>query len=196
MIRAKLRHLRISPRKVRLAANLIKGLAVKEAEKQLTFLNKKAAEPVLKLLRSAAANAKTNLNIEKEDLYIDGILVDGGPSLKRYQPRAMGRAGLIMKRTSHITLDLGIRRQAAAKIKPKETATEAREKPLGLVPEERALEKMTEAGRIEKEQGRVVGRPKPEPVRKPYQTTSQSKKRFFSRQTFGNAKKFFRRKSI
>jgi len=181
-----------------LAADLIRGLSVKEAEKQLSFLNKKAARPILKLLKSAAANAKSNLDIEKNDLYVAGILVDSGPCLKRYQPRAMGRAGLIMKRTSHITLDLGVRKQAAVEAKPKKAVLETaekKEKPLGLVPEERDSEKLAETGRLEKEQKRIVERPKPD-FRKPYKTTSQSKKKFFSRQTFGNAKKFFRRKSI
>jgi large subunit ribosomal protein L22 len=181
-----------------LAADLIRGLSVKEAEKQLVFLNKKAAQPILKLLKSAAANAKSNLNVEKDDLYVAGILVDSGPALKRYQPRAMGRAGLIMKRTSHITLDLGVREQAAAKAKPKKAATETaetKEKSFGLVPEEKAPEKLAETGRVEKEREKIVERPKPD-FRKPYKTTPQSKKRFFSRQTFGNAKKLFRRKSI
>lgn len=196
MIRAKLRHLRISPRKARLAANLIKGLPVKEAEKQLAFMNKKAAQPVLKLLKSAVSNAKSNLNIEENNLYIESVLVDSGPALKRYQPRAMGRAGLIMKRTSHITLNLGIREAAAAEIKAGKVKKITEEERVGLAPEEKKLESLPEAGKIEEKQEKIVGRPKPVAPRKPYETTSQAKKKFFSRQTFGNAKKFFRRKSI
>lgn len=103
---AKLKYLRTSPRKVRLVINLIRGKSLKEAEKRLEFTPKRASLPVLKLLHSAAANAKSNYNTKPTDLFISKITVDGGPTLKRWRARAMGRAAAIGKRTSHITVVL------------------------------------------------------------------------------------------
>lgn len=99
--KAQLNYLRISPRKVRLAADLIRGLSVIEAEQQLRFCAKRAAEPLLKLLRSAVANANN-----APDLYVSEIKVNPGPTLKRWRPRARGMAAMIRKRTSHIIIIL------------------------------------------------------------------------------------------
>lgn len=198
MVTAKLKHLRISPRKVRLAANLIKDLPVKEAEKQLIFLAKKASQPVLKLLRSAVANA-LQANLSEKSLYIKSIKVDAGPTLKRWRPRAMGRAAPINKRTSHITIVLEgeeISREGG-KVK-KETAGKAekeREEKV-LSPQEKQLESIKEIGRIEDEEKSAEKPVEPVKPPKPYPTTSKAKKKFFSRQTFGNVKKYFRRKSF
>ncbi|MBU2472534.1 50S ribosomal protein L22 [Patescibacteria group bacterium] len=191
MITAKLRHLRISPRKVRLATNLIKGLTVKEAEKQLKFLTKKSAQPILKLLNSAIANAENNAKLIKENLYISNITVDVGPSLKRWRPRAMGRAFQILKRTSHITITLDQKETLVSKKDKKEKtepAIKKQEKDKNLVIKEQTIEKAKKEKTISKK--RSI------PPKKPYGTTTQSKKRFFSRQTLSNAKKLFRRKSI
>lgn len=103
---AKLRYLRIAPRKVRLVADLIRGKSVKEAETLLSFQTKRAARPLLKLLKSALANAKNNLKMNTDNLYISKITVDEGPKFKRWRPRARGRAYMIQKKTSHITLVL------------------------------------------------------------------------------------------
>ncbi len=105
-IQAKLRYLRMSPRKVRLVADVIRGLPAREAEVRLSFLPKAAALPVRKLLASAVANAEHNFKLAADTLRVKTILVDGGPVLKRYRPRAMGRAAEIKKRTSHIILVL------------------------------------------------------------------------------------------
>lgn len=105
-VTAKLSNLRISPRKVRLVADLIRGSSVKEARGRLSFLVKKTSSPLLKLLDSAAANAKHNFKLNPDEMYISNISVDGGPVLKRTMPRAMGRSYLIRKRTSHINLTL------------------------------------------------------------------------------------------
>lgn len=105
--KAVLRHLRIAPRKVRLVAGVLKRLPVNEAEAQLLISPKKAAKPLIKLLRSAVANAKNNAQLKPENLFIKEIKVNQGPILKRSLPRAMGRATLIQKKTSHITLVLG-----------------------------------------------------------------------------------------
>ncbi|MAF79565.1 50S ribosomal protein L22 [bacterium] len=105
-VTAKLRHKRIAPRKARLVVDLIRGLPVKEAEAQLSVSPKRASIFILRLLRSAAANAK-NRELDEEKLYIKEIKVDNGPMLKRWIPRARGSASSIQKKTSHITVVLG-----------------------------------------------------------------------------------------
>lgn len=103
---AKLNYLRIAPRKTRLVASMIKGLSVNEAEAQLLVNPKRSSEVVLKLLRSAVANAKNNQKLDPEKLFVKEIRVDNGPMLKRFMPRAMGRASGIQKKSSHIILVL------------------------------------------------------------------------------------------
>lgn len=105
-VNASLRFLRMSPRKVRLVVNAIRGLDVKTAETRLTFMPKLAAEPVLKLLKSAVANAEHNFQLQKDSLFIKTMVADGGPTLKRWRARAFGRAAPIRKRTTHIMLVL------------------------------------------------------------------------------------------
>lgn len=100
----RLNNLRIAPRKVRLVANLVKRSPLLLAEAQLRFQNKRAALPILKLLKSAKASAINNFNLPPENLYISNILVDEGVKLKRFRARAFGRAGAIHKKTSHVTL--------------------------------------------------------------------------------------------
>lgn len=116
--RAVQRHLRKSPRKIRLVANAVRGQRVDKALKQLEFMNKGAAVDVRKVILSAAANLRDKFEEERLDndmLSIKQIFVDEGVTLKRMQPRAMGRAGRINKRSSHITVVVG---------KQEETVTE------------------------------------------------------------------------
>mgnify|MGYP001607242230 CR=1 FL=1 len=101
-----LNNLRMAPRKTRLIANLIKKMPALQAEAQLQFQKKTAALPILKLLKSGVASTVHNFNLSPENLYILNIFVDEGPMLKRFRPRAFGRAGAIHKKTSHITLIL------------------------------------------------------------------------------------------
>lgn len=108
-VSAKARHVRMTPRKVRLVADLVRGMDLAAAEAQLTFVRKAAARPVLKLLRSAKANAEHNFKLEPSSLFIKTITVDGGPVLHRWRARAHGRAAPIRKRTSHITVVLDVR---------------------------------------------------------------------------------------
>ena len=105
-VKASLKHLRISPRKVRLVANLIRGLETEAAISQLKFLNKKAARPVLKLLESAIANATNNYNLDKKNLRIKEIRVEDDKTLRRWLPRAHGRATILRKRMSHVYIVL------------------------------------------------------------------------------------------
>jgi len=103
---ARARHIHMSPRKVRLVADLVRGLDVASARRQLQFSKKTASEVILKLLNSAVANAEHNFQISGDGLRIALLMVDGGPTMYRYRPRAFGRSAPIRKRTSHITLAL------------------------------------------------------------------------------------------
>lgn len=115
-----LNNLRIAPRKTRQVADLIRGLSVEEAEAQLKFQSKRAALPILKLLKSGVASAINNFNLSPDNLYVSNIFIDEGPMLKRFRPRAFGRAGAIHKKTSHITLVL---EERAAGIKKRKKFT-------------------------------------------------------------------------
>ncbi|MCD6085553.1 50S ribosomal protein L22 [bacterium] len=107
-VKVYLRYLNIAPRKTRLVANLIKGMEVERAKAQLLFCKKRAAKPILKLINSAIANARNNLEIDG-NFFIKEIRVDQGPMLKRWMPRAFGRATMIQRKTSHITLILEVK---------------------------------------------------------------------------------------
>lgn len=104
----------MSPKKVRLVADLVRGMDVEKAEAQLKFTNKAASRPVLKVIMSARANAEHNFKLAPEGLFVKTIMVDGGPVLHRWTPRAFGRATPIRKRTSHITVVLDERAKEGA----------------------------------------------------------------------------------
>lgn len=104
--RAVAKNIRISPQKARLVADLIRGKQVEEALNTLQYTPKKAARIIKKVLESALANADQNMNIDVDSLYVKRIYVDKGPMLKRWKPRAMGRAYGIKHRLSHITIVL------------------------------------------------------------------------------------------
>lgn len=101
---AKLKYARISAQKARLVADQIRGQRVEQALQILAFSTKKGAELVKKVLESAIANAEHNAGADIDDLKVESIQVNEGPTMKRIMPRAKGRANRIMKRTSHITL--------------------------------------------------------------------------------------------
>ena len=103
---AKLTMLRSTPQKTRLVADLIRGKNVDQAEDILSFTNRRAAKPILKLLQSAKANAVNNHDMFEDSLFVSSIQVNEGPTLKRYLPRARGRADLMRKRTCHVTIVL------------------------------------------------------------------------------------------
>ena len=106
IIKAKSKYVRQSPYKVRLVLNLIRGLEVNEALNILSFTKRKAAKEIKQVLESAIANAETNLGLNSSNLFISKAIADEGPTLKRFRPRARGRAGRINKRTSHLTIEL------------------------------------------------------------------------------------------
>lgn len=105
-VRAHLRYLRTAPRKVRLVVDVVRGLPVDRAVEQLLTMPKQAAEPVRKLIESAVANAEHNFQLKRDQLVIKSIVANEGPRLKRYRPRAFGRAAEILKRMSHVTVVL------------------------------------------------------------------------------------------
>lgn len=123
--RAQLKYLRMAPRKVRRVADLIRGLGVEKALDTLQFTPRAAAHPLMQTIKSAASNAinsEGSANIKAEDLYVKDVYVDGGPTWKRIRPAPMGRAFRILKRTSHVTVKLGIlpgKKTAQAKGKAK-----------------------------------------------------------------------------
>ena len=98
------KYIRISPQKARLVADVIRGKDVETALTTLRFMPKKAARILRKVLESAVANAEQTETIDVDSLYVKEIQINGGPMLKRFRPRAMGRATRILKRTSHITV--------------------------------------------------------------------------------------------
>lgn len=103
-VRAQAKYIRQSPYKVRLVLDLVRGLRVAEAEAVLRHANRRAAEPVMKVLKSAVANAEHNHALDADELVVAEAYADEGPTLKRFRPRARGRATRIRKRTSHITI--------------------------------------------------------------------------------------------
>ncbi len=105
-VRAKLRFVRIAPTKARLVADLIRGKGSEEALGILVFTKKAAAKIIIKVLKSAIANASQKKGVDIDRLYVKRITVDQGPTMKRFTPRALGRATTIRKRTSHITIIL------------------------------------------------------------------------------------------
>src|SRR3989338_10607705 len=105
-VKATLKYLRISPKKVRLVTDVISGMDYIVAKNELTYRIKRSAHPVLKLLETAVANAHHNYGLVKENMFIKSIIVGEGPALHRYKPKSFGSSMPITKRTSHITIIL------------------------------------------------------------------------------------------
>ena len=127
-IKAKLKNLILSPKKVRLVAGLVRGLETGKALEQLTFANKKAALPVSKLIKSAIAGAEHNYELDKNNLFIKEIRVDEAGMLHRWTPKAHGSATPIRKRMSHISVTLSEIKDSGVKVAKKVEA----EAPLSL----------------------------------------------------------------
>jgi ribosomal protein L22 len=106
VVNARARFVRVAPRKARLVADQVRGLPIEDARALLRFSSRGAARDIRKLIDSAAANAEANHDLVADDLLIKDIHVDEGPTLRRYRPRALGRATRINKRTSHIAVAL------------------------------------------------------------------------------------------
>ena len=152
-VKAQLNGLRMAPRKVRAVTNLIKGKDVIHGLNQLEFLMKRPVLPLIKLLNSAIANAENNFSMIKENLYIKEFLVDEGIKLKRYMPKAQGRAGEIQKKTSKVRLVLGER---VAGLKRQATEKKIKEVPKVEKEETKKHEIQTEIGK--KSEGSIARR--------------------------------------
>jgi large subunit ribosomal protein L22 len=181
-IKAKLNYLGITPRKVRLVADLVRNMDVKQAETQLKFTPKRASAPLLKLLNSAIANAKTNFNLEKEALYIKKLIINEGPLFKRWRAESRGRAAPIIKRTSHVNLVLDVKPSFAEAVKAKE---KTKEKPAitKAVADKRAV---SVSSKVPSKAKKEEKKPKPKAPKKIVKGKSLK----------GLAKKMFRRKSF
>lgn len=152
---AKLKYLHVAPRKTRLVADALKGLSVNEAEARLLMEPKRASAALLKLLRSAVADAKNNAKLNPEILFVKEIRVDSGPMIKRYMPRAMGRANPIQKKTSHITIVLAESEKAKSPrfkiIKPEKISKKEKIKRMAKAGEEEAKKPKESKEREEKQ---------------------------------------------
>lgn len=163
---AKLNYLRIAPRKVRQVADLIRGKKAEQAQKILNFTQKKAAFFLLKLLNSAVSNANNNFQSDIKDLQISKLLVEEGPKLKRWRPRARGQAYEIQKKTSHITIILKeietekklVKKKASEE--KKATITKPKKEEIIKGVKEKKLAKIKKAKPIEKQQ-RIIEAKKP-----------------------------------
>jgi len=151
-VKASLKHLRMSPRKVRLVIDVIRKMPVEAALNQLKFINKLATDPIAKLIKSAVANGENSYNLEKSNLYIKTITSDEGVMLKRWMPRAHGRATSIRKRGCHINVVLAEIKESGKK-----------EKKVTKIAEPVKLEKLAKEGekttakisaKVEKEKGK------------------------------------------
>ena len=165
-VKAQLNNLRIAPRKVRLTAMTLKGLAVDRAEAQLNFRVKRSAGPLAKLLKSAVSNAENNFGLMKENLFIKDLIVNEGVKIRRFMPRAMGQAGLIQKKSSHIKIILEEKVPGLRVKKSEPIAKEAK----GIQEEEKIHDK----------------------IKKPIIETQKPA----VKKVLGGVRKFFRRKSI
>ena len=161
-VKAQLNGLRIAPRKVRAITNLLKGKDVVYALNQMEFLMKRPVLPLMKLLNSAIANAENNFSMVKNNLYIKEFLVDEGIKLKRYRPKAQGRAGEIQKKTSKVRLILdervaGLKRKAVEK-KAKEKIETITKEPIKTEIKKHEHEIQTEIGKKSDTSGNIVKR--------------------------------------
>jgi large subunit ribosomal protein L22 len=167
-VRAAAKFVRITPRKARLVVEHIRGRTVPEARTVLAFTERAAAREIEKLLKSAVANAEANHNLIGDDLVVKAAYVDEGPMIKRWRPRARGRAARIRKRTCHITLTL-VPSTTATVTRAPETEAPAEEKPK-RAPRKKAAPKAKPAAETKAET-------KPKAEKKPAAKKPAAKKR-------------------
>lgn len=188
-VNAKLKNLRVSPRKVRLTTELIKGMEVSDAIDQVNANIKRANDPIIKLIKSAVASAENDFGLDASNLYISDIRVDAGITLKRWMPRAFGRATQILKRSSCVKLTLdeiveGKNRKSKQQI---EKEKKAREKVAKTTEKEITEGKKELSERVEEKKESI-----PTEMKKEHHEVEAKRKE--SRQS-GWTNKIFRRKS-
>ena len=176
-IKAKAKHVRMSPRKVRLVVDVVRGLQVGKALDQLKFTNKLAVGPIVKLVNSAIASAVNNFELEEGNLFIKEVKVDDGPTVHRWMPRAYGRATPIRKRTSHISLILGEIKDSGKKEAKKQEV----EAPIKL-----GTDTKEDKGKKEEKKKVVVSKGKTEDA--PKDLTSEKGKKIVDPRSEGNGK--------
>lgn len=159
-VTARLKNLQVTPRKARLVANSIVGMSVSAADTELSKQVKKTAEPMRKLLSSAVANAEHNFGIDRENLYVASVVVGDAMRLKRWRPRAFGRAARILRRFSHVTLIVeevveGLNRREVKQ--PKEKVSEAKDSATTESPKEASLLAADEKKEVRKEASLKTG---------------------------------------
>jgi large subunit ribosomal protein L22 len=143
---ARATYVRVTPMKARRVIELIRDLPAQDALSVLKFAPQAASEPVAKVLASAIANAEHNFSLDADTLFVSRAYVDEGPTMKRFRPRAQGRAYRIRKRTSHITIEVeSIERRVPAKKAPAKVATPATKAPAKKAPAKKAPAKKTPA---------------------------------------------------
>jgi len=193
-VKAKARYIRMSPKKVRLVIDVVRGMDIAPALAQLKFINKRAATPVEKLIKSAVANATHNFELKEDNLFIKEVRADDGPTLKRWHPRAFGRAGSIRKRSVHISLILGEKVETKKEVEGKKEKLAAPKKVEEVINEE-----------IKKEEKRAADQDKPkegEASKEIFDEREKGKHRhkehldtLREKEKGGFAKKIFRRKA-
>ncbi len=187
-VKATLKNLRIAPRKTKLVVDMIKGLETKDAINQLNITVKRSSPQVKTLLESAIANAENNFGLDRTNLYVSDTRAEAGPTLKRWMPRAFGRAGKILKRTSNITLTLDEIIEGKGR-KTKEQMEEEKKKRI-------AQKKKEEKARQEDKEDKGAAKKDKESLR---DTISQEKDAEKVKKESGNkswGSKIFRRKSM
>lgn len=176
-VKAHARYIHMSPRKLRLVADLIRRARVDVALEQLRYSSKTAAQPVAKILNSAIANAVHNHNLNKEDLVVKEITVDGGPVMKRMFPRAQGQGFIIRKRMSHINIIL----ESRPKAKSKKTRSIFSRTAAQAKSEKQAKDEIQEEGKVESKNDAPRNAAKNE--EKVKKQTNTLKRRLFNRKS-------------
>jgi len=196
MVKANAKYIRVSPRKTRLVANLVRGLNLTEALAKLAVVNKRASTPVAKLLQSALANAKHNFDLDESNLYIKEIHVENGPVFRRWMPKAFGRATPIQKKTSHIFLALDERVPSKKKTKEK-VKKEIETVKVENIKNKVAAENIdTKKAKIAEENTEEQGESAYDKKRKVgYRSVDQNQKEKIAKKSKGILKKLFNRKS-
>lgn len=192
-VTAELNNLRVSPRKAKLVADLIKGMDALEAVSQLDVAIKKTSGYMQKLLLSAIANAENNFGLAKDNLYVLDVNVGAGPTMKRWMPKAYGRAGQILKRTSKIRIILEERVEGKGRKTKEQMDKEKKEKLKQAMAESKQREK--EAAEKESDAAKELKEAKSEKViDKTIKSEDKANKSKSDSKTWTN--RIFRRKSM
>ncbi len=195
-IKATAKYIKISPKKVRLVADLVRKTPLQEALDYLSFSSQRAARPVLKIINSALANAEHNFGLKRKDLYIKKLLINQGPALKRWTAKARGMAAQIKRQSSHITVVLGVKIEP--KIIPKEKAKLEKEKIITPLPI--SVVQSVDAQKVQtKKMEKVMREAKPEIFDRTRVAAGRRKQHLDKirlKKTGGTLKRIFKRKTI